>query len=55
MTNSNFSIFDKAIHKILSVSYEELQNREKKWEKEQKRKKRKPKTFASGRASHVKG
>lgn len=54
MNNREFSIFDKAMHKILSVSHDELQYREKKWKKEQKRKKRKPKTSASGRASRAK-
>lgn len=55
MTNSEFSTFDKAISKILSVSYNELQHREEKWKKEQKRRKRKPKTPASGRASRARG
>ena len=48
---SEFKIFDKAINKILLVSRDELQRREKRWKKE----KRKSKTSASGRVSCARG
>lgn len=51
MANPEFKHFDKAMRKILSVSYDELKQREEKWKKG----KRKSKTSASGRASYVKG
>jgi len=47
---NEFNIFDKAVHKILSVSREELQRREKKWKKE----KRKSKASSSARAYRAK-
>ncbi len=49
--NKEFKTFDKAMKKILSVSREELQRREKEWKKE----KRKSKTSASGRVVCAKG
>ena len=39
-TNPEFEKFDAAVTKILSVSREELQKREKEWRRRQARKKR---------------
>lgn len=39
-TSKEFSNFDSAVGKILSVSHEELQRREAKWKKQRQRKKR---------------
>jgi hypothetical protein len=53
MPNPEFEKFDAAIRQILSVSHDELKRREEQWRKERlkAKKKRKPKTSASGRAS----
>jgi hypothetical protein len=56
MTNSEFAAFDTTIKKMLSVSREELQRREKKWKAGQKRaKKKRAKTSPASRASTAKG
>lgn len=57
MKNPEFDKFDAGVRKILSVSREELKRREEEWRKEHPKsiRKRKPKTSASGRASHAKG
>jgi hypothetical protein len=48
---------DAVLSKVMSVSHDELMRREEQWKKEQlvAKKKRKPKTSASGRASSGKG
>jgi hypothetical protein len=46
--------FDSVVRKILSVSREELQRREKEWKRKQTRKKR-ARTSPASRASSVKG
>jgi len=45
--------FDTVVRKILSVSREEIQKREKEWKRKQARKKR-AKTSPASRASNVK-
>jgi hypothetical protein len=50
MAKNEFKIFDKDMRKILSVSRDELKRREGEW----KKKKRKSKTSALGRASCAK-
>lgn len=45
--------FDTVVRKMLSVSREEMQNREKEWKRKQARKKR-AKTSPASRASTVK-
>jgi len=52
MVNPEFENFDKAVRKILSVTPDELKRKREEWK--DGRKKRKPKTSASGRASRDK-
>ncbi len=55
--SKQFEKFDAAVRQILSVSHDELKRREEQWKHEHPntRKKRKPKTSASDRASGDKG
>ncbi len=50
-----FGKFDDVMRKILSVSHEELQRREKEWKRSRARKKRAKHSPASSRASSGKG
>jgi len=54
---TEFEKFDAVIGKVLSVSHDELKRREEAWKRDRaaKKKKRKPKTSASGRASGGRG
>jgi hypothetical protein len=53
-TNSESDRFEAAMKQILSVSHEELQQREKAWKKEKRAKKR-AKASPASRAADVKG
>lgn len=52
-TSSDFEKFDSTVRKVLSVSREELQRREREWKRNREKKKR-AKTSPASRASHVK-
>jgi hypothetical protein len=56
-TQTEYQKFDAAVRQVLSVPREELKRREEQWKREHPntRKKRKPKTSASGRVSGGKG
>ena len=53
MKESELDKFDATVRKVLSVSHDELKRREEQWKRDHpnKRKKREPKTSASGHAS----
>jgi hypothetical protein len=54
MKNNEFENFDSTVRKILSVSHEELQRREKEWKRNRAKKKR-AKASPASRASNDKG
>lgn len=53
MSNREFEKFDNTVRKILSVSREELQRREREWKRNRKKEKR-AKTSPASRASNEK-
>jgi len=54
MSKADFDKFDATVRKVLSVSHDELQKREKEWKRKRARKKR-AKTSPASRASGSKG